>query len=350
MKHDDRRRGVAARYYYLGAMGFSFRVSRRKLLLAGGLLALVVAAAGFALLPGDLDLEVREVVAALAGGGEQVVRFIVVELRLPRVLAAVFSGALLAASGSIFQTLVRNPLASPDIIGVTAGASVAAVFWITGGGDHSLLAPVALVGALGAAALVYLLSRQAHVTETRLVLVGIGINAMLTAVVTLLVVRGNINDVSRAYQWLAGSLYGSSREDVRLLGISVAILLPMAGIVLPSIRPLRLGDEHARSLGVRVEAVRLAYLAIGCAMSAVTVALTGPIGFVALMVPHFARAVAGSPSFGVLVITALLGGLLLVVTDLVGQHLLPVTLPVGLLTAAVGAPYFLVILYRRSVP
>jgi iron complex transport system permease protein len=324
-------------------------VSRRKLILGAVLSVFLVLVVGVALLPGDLGLRVDEVAAALSGRGEEVVRFIVAELRLPRVLAAVLGGALLAASGSIFQTLVRNPLASPDIIGVTAGASVAAVFWITTGGERALLTPVALSGALAAAALVYLLSRRAHVTETRLVLVGIGINAMLTAVVTLLVVRGNINDVSRAYQWLAGSLYGSSREDVRLLGLSVLSLLPAAGIILPAIRPLRLGDEHARSLGVRVEAVRLAYLAVGCAMSSVAVALTGPIGFVALMVPHFARAIGGSTSLGLLVITALLGGLLLVVTDLVGQHLLPVTLPVGLLTAAVGAPYFLVLLYRRRV-
>lgn len=336
-------------HFYVEGAGVAFRVEGKKVVLSVALAAVLAVAIGVALVPGDLEVGPAQIVDALRGRGDSVTGFIVSQLRLPRVLAAALSGALLAASGSIFQTLVRNPLASPDIIGVTAGASVAAVFWITSGGERQLLSLVALAGALAAALLVYLLSRRAHVSETRLVLVGIGVNALLTALVTLLVVRGNINDVSRAYQWLAGSLYGSSLADVRLLVITVLAMLPLAGILLPSVRPLQLGDQHARGLGVRVESVRLAYLSVGCGMSAIAVSVTGPIGFVALMVPHFARAVAGTLSGGLLVITALLGGLLLVVTDTVGQHVLPVTLPVGLLTAAVGAPYFLVLLYRRRV-
>jgi iron complex transport system permease protein len=283
------------------------------------------------------------------GRGSEEHEFIVRSLRLPRVLVAVMVGAALGISGAIFQGLVRNPLVSPDIIGINQGATVAAVFWIVTNQPSGMLTPVAFGGAVAAALLVYLLSWRGGVAPSRLVLVGIGIEAMLIACTTYLLVRFPIQEVEAAVAWRAGSVYASSWSDVRTLALSLTVLVPLAAMLMWHLRILQFGDDMATSLGLRVEATRLALLVVGCAFSAIAVSLAGPIGFVALMVPHIARMVAGPMTGSVLILTAIVGALMLLGSDVVGQHFLPVSLPVGVVTGVLGAPYFLLLLYRANV-
>ena len=340
----DRRPGV--RVIRAGAV--SFRVNGRVAALCGIAAALVLALAAWSLTLGSFPLSLAEVYRTLTGEGTPSARFIVLELRLPRALAAVGVGAMIALSGAIFQGMLRNPLVSPDIIGINAGASVAAVLWIVTGQPFQFLPAVAFAGALAAAAAIYALTWRGGIAGARLILVGIGVNAMLSAATTFLLTRARINDASRAVLWMTGSVYASDWEDVRLLAASIAVLLPAAAALAGHLRVLQLGDLTARALGMPVERVRLLLIAAGCALSGIAVSVAGPIGFVALMVPHFARMLAGPVTAGVFLLTGLLGGTLVLGADMVGQHALGVSLPVGVVTSALGAPYFLYLLYRTQ--
>lgn len=311
--------------------------------LAAALLALVAA---WAMTLGTIRLPLGDVARAAVGLGDSRTEFVVRELRMPRVLSAVLIGALLAAAGAIFQGVVRNPLVSPDIIGVNAGATVAAAWWILSGQDRTLLTPVVFAAASATAAAVYLLSWRGGVSTLRLVLIGIGVNAILQACVTVLMLRYPAQTVASAYLWMAGSVYASQWTDVRLLAGTAAVLLPLAAVMMFPLRVLQFGDPLARGLGMRVELTRLGLLATGCALAGTAVAFAGPVGFIAFAVPHMARALGGALSGGVLILTALLGGLLLLLADQAAQHALPVQLPVGVVTAALGGPYFLLILWR----
>ncbi|MFP4643187.1 MAG: FecCD family ABC transporter permease [Spirochaetales bacterium] len=336
------------RFVHLERGRFGFRINLRVLALTVSTALVLLATVGVALTRGSYELGVGEVVRALLGAGERQALFVVRTLRLPRVLAAVFIGPLLAASGAIFQGLVRNPLVSPDIIGVNAGAAAAAVFWIVTGAASAFLPLAAFAGAFTAATAVYLLSRRGHVDPGRLVLVGIGVNAMLSAATTLFIVRADLSSAQQATVWVTGSLYASEWSDVGLLAASAFLLLPCSVVLMWSLRVLQMGDITAISAGMRVELVRLSLLLAGCAMSAVAVTMAGPIGFVALVVPHIARILGGAMSGGVLLLTSVLGSVLLLSADIVAQHVLPVSLPVGVVTSAIGAPYFLYLLYRTS--
>ena len=328
--------------------GASFRVNIRVLGILAVTLFFLASLATWAVTLGSFPLSLSEVYGALVGSGTAETNFIVLDLRLPRILTAMLVGPMLAMSGAIFQGLVRNPLVSPDIIGINAGAAVAAVFWIVTGLSVTLLPPVAFVGALAAAAAVYLLSWRGRMSASRLVLVGVGINAVLTACITFLVVRAEINDASRAILWLTGSVYSSDWGDVRVLAGALTALSLVGVVLIWSLRTLHVGDLTARSVGMPLERTRLALIGIGCALSAFAVAVAGPIGFVALMSPHLARMVAGPMSGSVFLLAGAIGALIVLGADIVGQHALPINMPAGVLTAAVGAPYFLFLLYRTN--
>ena len=264
-------------------------------------------------------------------------------------LLAVLVGAALAVSGAIFQGLVRNPLVSPDIIGVNSGANLFVAFWLITGYSYAFVPWVAFLGASVAAIAVYSLSWRGSISPNRLILVGIGVGEMLAAFTTYLFVSATIEQVRPAQVWSIGSVYGADWGDVRLLAIALVILLPIGIALMWPMRIMQLGEDSARSLGLGVERTRIIMLLVGCALAAFSVAVAGPIGFVALMVPHMARLIAGPLSGSVLVLTALLGSLFLLLADVIGQHFLPVSLPVGVLTSAIGAPYFLFLLYRTTV-
>lgn len=331
------------------AGAISFRTNLRVVGLVGVAAAIAAALGAWSLMLGSYPLSLGEVWGALTGREAGAASFIVLDLRLPRALAALLVGAMLAMSGAIFQGIVRNPLVAPDIIGVNTGASAAAVLWIVLRRPLGYLPGVALVGALAAAALIYALAWRGKILGARLILVGIGVNSALTAVTTFLLTRAEINDASRAMLWMTGSVYASDWGDVRVLAVSLAMLLPVGAALMGPLKVLQLGDLTARSLGMPVERTRLALIAVGCALSGFAVSVAGPIGFVALMSPHIARMLAGPMSGGVWVLTGLLGGILVLGSDMFGQHALGVGLPAGVVTSALGAPYFLYLLYRTQV-
>ena len=330
--------------------GVAVRVNMRALGLAAMALGLLVLLMIWAVTLGSFSIPFDEVVRAIFGRGTEDTDMVVRTLRLPRVLVAVLMGACLAMSGTIFQGIARNPLVSPDIIGISSGATLCAVSWmILGIGSLVLLPVAAFAGAVVAAAAVYGLSWKRGIAMNRLILVGIGVGAMISAGTTYMTVKFPIEITRPAIVWAMGSIYASNWSDVRLLVVSLLVLGPIAVILMEALRTLQFGDTVSRSLGVSLEQTRLTLILVGCALAAVSVALAGPIGFVALIVPHMARMIAGPPTGSVLIFTALLGSIMLLGSDIVAQHLLPVTLPVGVVTGAVGAPYFLYLLYRSNL-
>lgn len=303
---------------------------------------------------GDYPLGLGEVLAVLAGGGARSARLVVLELRLPRALTGLLVGAALGLAGATTQSVTRNALASPDVLGVTAGASAAAVGVIVlGGGTASTLLgtvglPVAaLLGGLGTAALLHLLAWRDGVDGVRLVLVGIGVGAVAVAVTSYLLVRGDVSQAAQAAVWLTGSLNARGWEHV----VPVALATVPVGLLLlahsRTLAALRLGEDTARSLGVPLQRARAGLLLAAVVLASVATAAAGPVVFVALVAPQVALRLvrsAGPP----LVASAVVGALLVVAGDLVARVVLPVELPVGIVTAAVGGPVLLRLLVRRT--
>jgi iron complex transport system permease protein len=335
-----RRRAVRLRWW-------SGRVSRRTTVLTVVAAALVLALAVSAMMLGDYPLSPTEVLVTVAGGGSDQEAFIVRTLRLPRVLVGAGVGVALAVSGSIFQGLVRNPLVAPDVIGVMAGATVAAVTAIVVFQSTAIVPVAAFVGAVLATFVIYGLTWRQGVAGGRLVLVGVGLEFVLTALTTLVIVRFPVEQVTPAIVWMTGTLYGAAWSDVVWLAGALAVLLPAALALMPRLQRLQLGDELATALGVALEPSRAGLLAVGAGLAATAVAVAGPVKFVALMIPHVARLLAGPLTGGVLVLAGMLGAVLVVGSDLVAQHAFsPTSLPAGIVTAAIGAPYFLFLLHR----
>lgn len=314
-------------------------------LLACGLIAFL---ALWAVSLGSYSMPFSEALAAVRGIGTDDQVFVVRTLRLPRIVCAILIGAGLAVAGALFQGVVRNPLVSPDIIGIDTGASLMAVFWIVTGQTAALLPVAAFAGALVTAGAIYVLTWKDGVDTDRLILVGIGVGAAIGAGITFLTVKFPVEIVRPAQFWLMGSLTGSNWRDVVVMGVTVLVLIPASAILARLLRTMQLGDDVTRGLGVPLEQLRLSLIVVGCGLAAVAVSVAGPIGFVALMVPHVARMLTGPVSGGVMVFTGTLGAIFLLSADMIAQHALPVSLPVGAITAAVGAPYFLFLLYRSQ--
>jgi iron complex transport system permease protein len=298
---------------------------------------------------GDFPIPLSDVVPALFGYGDADAYFIVHTLRLPRALTGALVGVSFGVSGAIFQTLARNPLASPDIIGINAGAAAGAVLVIVvARGTATAVAVGALVGGLAAALAIYVLAYRRGVSSYRLVLIGIGIGAVLTAVTEYLLTRADIYDAQRAAIWLTGSLNGRSWDQVRPLALVTAVLVPLAVVLARQLGALRLGDDTARGLGVGVESSRALIMLVAVVLAAVATASAGPIVFVAFIAPAVARRLTRSPG-PVLVPAALCGAVLVIAADLVGRQILaPRDLPVGIITGVIGGPYLLWLLARAN--
>ena len=297
---------------------------------------------------GDYAIPLLEVPPALFGWGSPEATFIIHELRLPRALVAVLVGGAFGLSGAIFQSLARNPLASPDIIGITAGASTAAVVMIVVLHAEGLaLSLAALGGGLLTAMAIYLLAWRRGVSAYRLVLVGIGISAFLASVTSFLFTRADITEAERAAVWLTGSLHARGWEHVVPLGWSMAVLVPLALLLANPLRMLQLGDETAQGLGLRVESARAALVLVGVGLAALATAAAGPVAFVAFVAAPVARRLVRAPL--AIVTSGLVGAALVLLADLVGRRVFaPVELPVGVITGIVGAPYLLWLLARAN--
>jgi iron complex transport system permease protein len=276
--------------------------------------------------------------------------FVIYTLRLPRVIVAFLVGMALAIAGTISQGLTRNPLAAPEIIGVEAGAALAAVSLIVLFPEIPVfvLPFAAFAGSLIAALLVYGLAWKNGSSPIRLILVGVAVGSIAGAFTSLMITFGDIYEVSQALVWLAGSVYGRSWEHVQALLPWLLIFIPLALLSARELNTLNLGDSVARGLGSRVEWQRGLLLLICVALAGASVATAGTIGFVGLMAPHLARQLVGTPHGGLIPTAALLGGLLVALADLLGRSLFaPIEIPCGVVTAAIGAPYFLYLLYRN---
>jgi iron complex transport system permease protein len=328
--------------------GFSLRYFPRGLLVATaallGLLGLLVAAVCF----GDYPLAFGQVVDALFGGsGGQA--YIVQRFRLPRAVAAVLAGALLGLSGAIFQTLARNVLASPDVLGVESGAALTAVLMMLSG--VSATAPLiggAFAGAALATTAVYLLAYRNGLNGVRLILVGIGINACAVSATTYAFMLSDVHAAERAHNWMLGSFNGLGWDQVGVLAAALAVVLPLAVCLAPRLRTLALGDDVARSVGLTLERSRLALIAVGVLAAASAVAVAGPVGFVALVAPQLARRLVRRPDGG-LVTAAIFGALLTAAADLAGRHVLAgADVPVGIVTALAGGPWLIYLLATRA--
>jgi len=337
-----RRPGVVL----ISGAGVAFQINLRALSFVGLAVILLALLSVWAMTLGSFQIAFGDVIEAVLGSGTQQHEFIVRTLRMPRVLVAIMAGAALAMSGGIFQGLVRNPLVSPDIIGIDAGATVVAVAWILNGQDLRWLPLVAFGGAICAAALIYGLTWRGGISGNRMILVGVGVSAVLSAITTFLMLRYPIERVSSAVLWTTGSVYNSDWQDVRVLGVSLLILAPLTIILMWPLRILQYGDDTAAGLGMSVERSRLLLMAAGCGLAATAVSIVGPVGFVAFMTPHIARMLAGPMTGTVMLLSGLIGAIFLLGADIVGQHFLPVPLPVGVVTGVIGAPYFLFLLYR----
>jgi iron complex transport system permease protein len=326
------------------------RPSRSLLVLT--LLALVAVVALVANLAlGEFAIGPAEVVRSLAGAGDPSHEFVVVELRLPRALLAFAVGAALAVSGAILQGLTRNPLAAPDIVGVSAGANAAAVLVIVAlpSAPVTLLPVAAFAGALAASVIVYLLAWDRGSSPSRLLLVGIGVTTVSYAVV--IGVISTVDELIHASQlvtYLAGSVYGKGWPELRALLPWLAVLLPLALAGARHLDALSLGDPVARGLGVPIERRRLGLLCVGTALAASAVAIAGPVGFVGLTAPHIARRLVGAAHADRLPAALLAGGAMTIVADALARTAFaPVDIPVGVVTAVVGAPYLVWLLSRE---
>lgn len=299
---------------------------------------------------GDYPIGVTEVVPALWGSGDPGSLFVVRELRLPRALAGLLGGAAFGISGAVFQTMTRNPLASPDMIGITAGAQTAVVAGIVVGFGAGLSTQLlGLVGSLATALLIYLLAWKAGGTSGyRIILVGIGVSWICTSLTDYLLAKGRLAEASQAVGWLVGNLNGRSFDQVRPLALAMIVLVPCTLALSGVTRTLQMGDEVASGLGIPVQRARLALMLTAVGLVAFATATAGPIVFVPLVAPQITQRLANL-AWPPPLASGLTGALIVLSSDLLGRQLLPDTeLPVGVVTGVLGAPFLLWLLSRAN--
>ncbi|MCD5347686.1 iron ABC transporter permease [Agromyces sp. S2-1-8] len=319
----------------------------RAFVIAGAAVLLVILAF-VSLLLGDAKLLGGDVLNWATGQAGPLVEF-VMNTRAPRVAAAILAGAALAVAGTVVQAVSRNPLAEPAILGVTGGAGVGAVLVITFWPLASFVAVTTggLVGAAAAALIVFGLSLRGGLATSRLILVGLGVSAAASAMVAMLIIATDPYNAAKALTWLSGSTYGRTFPQLIPLVVVLAVALPLLVATRRELDLLAFDDDTPRVLGVRLGNARLGLLAIAVALTATAVSAVGVIGFVGLVAPHAARALVGARHALVLPLAALLGALLVTVADTIGRTVIaPGQLPAGLVTAVVGAPYFVWLLWR----
>ncbi|GAB3171535.1 iron chelate uptake ABC transporter family permease subunit [Streptomyces incanus] len=322
--------------------GLSLRVDVRALVV-GVLLLLVALTASVVLIgTGDFPIPAADVIRTLLGEGDPGQEFIVTELRLPRVLVGLLVGTSLGLSGALFQSISRNPLGSPDVLGLGQGATAGALVMIVlFSGTAGQVALGALAGGLVTGFAIYALAWKRGVHGYRLVLVGIGVSAIVTAVNGYLLTKSDIVDAARAIVWMTGSLDGRDWDQVWPLLALCAILVPLVLANSRGLRMMEMGDDVSYALGVRVERVRMLLMLSAVLLTASATAASGPVGFVALTAPQLARRLTRSPGPN-LVASMCMGAALLVTADWISQRAFGAEqLPVGVVTGVLGGVYLL---------
>lgn len=325
------------------------RARHRRHAAASVVLGILLAAlAATALMIGNTFYTPGEVIRVVLGESVPGASFTVGELRLPRTALAILAGAAFGIGGVSFQTLLRNPLAAPDIIGITQGASAAAVVGIVVLGlSGPSVSALAVVGALITALAIYLLSNKGGFAGTRLILIGIGIAAMLQSVVSYVLSRAAQWDIQTAMRWIAGSLNNASWGDVLPLAVASLVILPLLFLQARSLGMLQLGDDSASGLGIHVTITRVLFIVGAVTLLAFATAGTGPIAFVAFMAGPIAARITG-PGANLLLPSALVGAVLVLAGDLLGQFAFGARYPVGVITGVLGAPYLIYLLIRTN--
>ncbi|WP_394524078.1 FecCD family ABC transporter permease [Lacrimispora sp. JR3] len=328
----------------------TFLYDTRNIQVLLGLLLVLLVLIGVSLAAGSQWFSLTDLYEAVRGENSYA-WLVIMEMRLPRILVAVLAGASLSVAGAILQGIIRNPLASPDIIGISNGASFAAILFLTVfSGKISIhwLPVAALCGAGGVSFLIYVLAWNQGIRPTRMVLIGIGISAVTGALTTFMITISPSASASKAYVWMTGSVYGSSWRNIFTLLPWTAVLFPIAFLYSRHLALQEMGDDIAAALGSPVQRHRAVLIFISVALSASSVAVAGAVGFVGLIGPHIARKLCGLSMQSVLPASAFTGGILVLLADTVARTLfLPKDIPVGVLTAAVGAPFFIYLLFRN---
>lgn len=325
------------------------RIDARSLVVTAVLLGATLVIACFGLMIGTLRLSVHEVFAALSGDAAKMTRTIVVEWRLPRVLAAMIFGAGLAVSGSIFQSLTRNPLGSPDIIGFTSGSYTGALIAMLIAGSTSFIgiAAGALIGGMATAVLIYLLAFRKGTQGFRLIIVGVATSTILSSVNSVLLLRSKAEVALTAAAWGVGSLNGISWAQSIPAMVAVVVLLLIAAVMARPLRAMELGEDAAKAHGIRSERTRLVLILIAVVLTAAPTAVMGPVSFVALAAPQIAlRFTKSAQSFAPV---AAMGAFLMLGADMVAQRIVPGTIfPVGVVTLSLGGLYLVGVLFRQA--
>ena len=339
------------RHLTLRYRGFSRRFSLAGLtrLLAALAFTLLVMLGSLAL--GKVNLSPATLFDVLSGQADQSLVFIVEQLRMPRLALAALVGAALAVSGLILQSIIRNPLASPDLLGITSGASAAAVIYLSffSAALGAQFLPLAAISGAGLAALaIYLLAWNQGASPLRLVLIGVGVSALLAAVTTFILVFSPLTTTLSAYVWLTGSVYGASWPEPRALASWLVVVLPLLVLLARQVRVQQLDDDLAQGIGVRVQWLRAGLLLVSVALAGLAVAWGGAIAFVGLIAPHIAKRLVPPEFAGQALMSALMGANLVMLADLAGRTLfLPLDLPAGIFVAVLGTPFFLYLLINQ---
>ncbi|MEV4489484.1 iron ABC transporter permease [Micromonospora coxensis] len=344
MRATGRRAGLPGRSL-LRVGPVSLQIRRRAVLVALASTGLLAAAAVLSLSLGTPYVAPADVLRALSGAGTPY-DLVVLDLRLPRLVLAAVAGAAFGLAGTLIQSVARNPIASPDVVGITQGAGLAATVAITTGAAAVLVAPAALLGGLAAALLLLALGARHGLAAQRFVLAGVAVAFALRALTEVVMLSADPIDGLRAQVWLIGTLAGKGWTESLWIALTLAALLPVLAWAGWALNSAALDDDTARGVGLRPVARRIGLAATGVVLAATVTAQVGAVDFVALVAPQLARRLvrAERPP---LVCAALLGALLLVLADLAGRRLLaPTQLPAGVLTAAIGGPYLMFLLVR----
>ncbi|WP_419669094.1 FecCD family ABC transporter permease [Streptomyces sp. 2-1] len=324
------------------------RLQWRSVVVCTVLAVAIAGTAVLAMMTGSYSLSPGQVLSALTGRETDIVHDIVVEWRLPRVTAALVFGAALGVSGAVFQSLLRNPLADPGIVGFTQGSYTGALIVIlVVNGTYVQLVGGALLGGMATAVAVYVLAYRRGVQGFRLIIVGIGVAAMLESLNTWLILKADLDQAMSAAAWGAGSLNGVSWDQVVIGGACIAVLLLLAGMLSRPMRQMELGDDAALSQGVRVSPARLGLLLVGVALTATVTAASGPIAFISLVAPQIGRRLARTAGI-TLAPAAFVGALMCLASDYLAQHVAPTPLPVGIITVVLGGGYLGYLLFTEA--
>jgi len=323
--------------------------SRRLVLSCLLMVITALALAAFSLRSGAVTLAFSDVFNALFGDAPRAMKLVVTEWRLPRVLMALLIGAALGVSGAIFQSLMRNPLGSPDVMGFNTGAWSGVLVAMVLFGQHlTAIALAAMAGGIMTSLVVWLLAWRNGIETFRLIIVGIGVRAMLVAFNTWLLLKASLETALTAGLWNAGSLNGLTWAKTLPSAPIIALMFLCAALLSRRMRLLEMGDDSACALGVCVERSRLLLMLVAVALTAAATALAGPISFIALIAPHIARRMCATARWG-LAQSALCGALLLLAADMIAQQgFTPYQLPVGVVTVSLGGIYLIALLIRES--